>query len=343
MSKSSWRLLGALLVGLICLGGARAILAAPLPDPAVTLELSSPAEKAAFYPGDVISFSARIGDPEQLVRRVFVRLTAPRGAVLNAAQEATVRAGAWTLQIALPLSVAPGVYTLSVDVQGDGNVPLHWAKRDVEVRAAKFGLRIVSPAAGAAFHRNEPFDVVIQVDDPRRKARRVFVYFQEPRARTVLNGDREALRRGNLWTQRVRVPATAVPGRYAVLVDVLGEGLEKLGSQREEVLINMAPVTLSAVTLEPPAKIYPGDVVKCSVRVDDPRRVVREVMVSCTGPDGKEILRNAATRAGGGTFGKDLRVDDDQAPGTYHVQFAAIAQGGEVVASAQAAFTVLRR
>jgi len=285
--------------------------------------------------------SARVGDPEALVRRVFIRFATAKGRDLNANQEATRRGDLWTLDVVVPGSLPTGKYLLDIQAMGDEGRAVQWATREVEIKPATFALKLVSPGAGATYHRNEVFDVVAQVDDPRKKTRRVFVYFVDLKAKRVLNGDQEALRRGNLWTQRIKVPATAIPGPYELQVQVLGEGREELAVEKRPITVTQAPVTLGEIGLAPAQRIKAGDTVQATCRLDDPRNIVRAVAVTCVGPGGKAIASEVPAERGPGGYTANILIEEDEPEGTYSVEFRAVAQAGEVVATSQMTFPVL--
>lgn len=336
------RLLPAFLAVLVLLAAAVPALAEK-PDPSVKLELLSPEAKSAYLPNGSVRVEVRVEDPFVLVRRVFVRLGNDRGQELIAHQEAQKRGDRWVQDVVVPGSLAPGTYLVNVVAVGDGGVRLRWDTRPITVDAAKFALKVISPGPSANFHRNEAFDVVAQVDDPRKKARRVFVYFEEPATKRVLNGDRDAQKRGSMWTSRLHVPATATPGHYQITVEVLGEGLERLAVQQVPVSIDMAPVVLRAIDVQPTSPIHPGDAVSFKAAVDDPRAVVRRVTVTVFGPDGV-VLRDrvAATRSAAG-WTLTHTLDEDAPQGTYRVEYQALGQGDQVLSTTQAVFPVNRR
>jgi methionine-rich copper-binding protein CopC len=311
-------------------------------DPGVTLELTAPAAGSKFFPGDRIDVAAKVGDQFALVRRVFIRMVDTKTKkVLNADREAMLQAGEWRMSLNVPASLPSGRYALEAEVIGDGDNSLQWTSEAIEITPARFALNIVSPAPNAAFHRNENFDVVAQIDDPKHKARRVFIQFEDPRKNVVMNGNREAEHRGNLWSQHLWVPATASPGSYRITVDVYGEGMQLLGTQKQNLMVGMAPVSMSSIQLEPAAKIRVGDEVKVSTSIDDPRSVVRSVVVSCTTPEGKKLLNLTTAQHEGGRFTQKILIDDDQTKGTYTVEFRAIGMGGEIIATRSLPFEVL--
>jgi len=310
------------------------------PDPNVTLEVVSPTEKTSFLPNSTVHVEARVDDPFELVRRVFVRFATERGQALNTVGEAAKRGDRWMLDLEVPGSTPAGTYLVNVEVLGDGGTPLQWKTLPIAVEAAKFGLKVVSPTPDAAFHRNESFDIVAQVDDPRKKARRVFVYFEDARRKMILNGDREAQRRGNLWSQRVHIPATAIPGPYVVTVEVRGEGAERLALQEVTVSIEQAPVTVGGIDVQPAGKIYAGDTVRFTAPINDPRQVVRRVEVTVVGPGGAVLSKTDARRSSTG-WTSDCLIPEDNPSGTYRVEYRVLAQGDEVVRTTQNVFPVL--
>lgn len=322
------------------------------PDPSVGLEILSPTDKIQCQPGERMEIQVQITDPLQLVRHVFVRVAAPNNRILNGDQDAAAPAGGrpapgqpevWRKTFDVPLSAATGHYVIKVDAMGDGNMPLQWATVSFDVSAAAFGLRFVSPAEDVVVSRNDTIDATIQLDDPRRKARRVFITLEDPRTKQPLNGDREADRKGAMWIRSIRVPATVAPGVYRLNVVVYGEGREVLATQMRPLTVSVAPVRLSDVTIEPSSGIGPGQTVTLRATLTDPRAIVRYVWVTVDGPNGKSLVRNASAKKSGEVWTYELNLDDDVPAGTYTVEFQAVAQAVEVVASRRLAFPVKGR
>ncbi|NDD26890.1 MAG: hypothetical protein EB084_01290 [Proteobacteria bacterium] len=316
-------------------------------DPSVGLEVLSPADKARIMPGERIDVRIKVSDPLQLVRHVFVRVAAPGNHILNAEQDASAPRGGqgdtWSKTIDLPVSAASGRYVLRVEAMGDGNTPLQWSTLSFEVGSAAFGLRLISPADGTVVSRNDTINATIQLEDPRRKARRVFITLEDPKTKQILNGDREADRKGNLWIRSIHVPATAAPGVYRIVVIVYGEGREVLATQTRPVNVSMAPVRLSDVVLDPSGGIRPGSIVKLQATLADPRGIVRRVAVTVLPPTGRALARSQSAKRSGDTFSYEISLDDDAPGGTYTVEVEALGQGDEVVASRRLSFPVRLR
>lgn len=308
------------------------------PEPTVGVEVLSPAVNSGILPGDSLEVTARITDPQDLVRRVFVRLGTATGSAINADQDARKDGGVYRLVVRIPLSVRPGKYLVQVQAMGDER-PLQWATVPVEVKSVQFSLRVLSPAPQAALSRNESFDVVAQVDDPRKKTRRVFVEFEDVSRRLILNANRDADRKGNIWSMRIHVPPTVSPGIYSVNVRVHGEGLELLASARVPVTVAMAPVGIREFRLDREKDVRPGETVRVTAQIDDTRKVIRQVVVVCLGPDGKRLAGMPAEQRQG-TWVRDLTVDMDAISGVYVVELQAVGQQGEIVASRRLSFTV---
>jgi hypothetical protein len=319
------------------------------PDPSVGMEVQSPADRTKFLPGERIEVTVQITDPLQLVRHVFVRLAAPNNHLINGDQDASPPHGGrptpgqtevWTKTVDLPSSAVSGRYLLQVEALGDGNTPLQWKTLTLDVAAAKFGLRILTPVEGTVLSRNDNFEVTAQLDDPRRKARRVFVLLEDVQKKLILNGDREADRKGNIWIRTIHVPATAVPGPYRVSVVVYGEGRELLSSMSRAVTVSVAPVRLGDIVLDPPAGIHPGLSFQASAQLMDPRAIVRQVRVTVEGPNGKNLMTAVQAQKSGEVWRVPINLDEDAPIGNYTVQFQAVAQNEEVVATRRVTFPV---
>lgn len=322
------------------------------PDPSVGLEIKAPTDKAHCLPGERIEIEVQLTDPLQLVRNVFVRIAAPNNRILNGDQTASLPSGGrapagqpetWRKTFEVPVSAVAGRYVIQVEALGDGNTPLQWSTVAFEVSTAAFGARIVSPVENVVVSRNDHLDATLQLDDPRRKARRVFVTLEDPRTKQVLNGDREAVRRGALWIRDIHVPATLTPGVYRLVFLVYGEGREVLTTQSRVVTVSVAPVRLGDMAILPSGGIRPGQTVTLQAPLSDPRGIVRHVWVTIEGPNGRPIVRNSVARKSGDAFTYELNLDDDAALGTYTVEMQAIAQAGEVVASRRLTFPVRGR
>ena len=322
------------------------------PDPSVGLEVQTPVDKSQCQPGEHLDVQVQITDPLQLVRHVFVRVAAPNNRILNGDQDAVPptrgrstpgQPEVWRKTFDVPLSAVAGRYIIKVEALGDGNTPLQWSTVSFDVTTAAFGLRFVSPAEGVVVSRNDTIDATVQLDDPRRKARRVFITLEDPRTKQPLNGDREADRKGALWMRSIHVPATVSPGLYRLNVVVYGEGREVLATQIRPVNVSVAPVRLGDISIEPSSGIGPGQTVTVRAVLTDPRAIVRYVWVTIDGPNGKSLARNATARKKGDTWSYELDLEDDVPSGTYTVEFQAVAQATEVVASRRLAFMVRGR
>lgn len=309
------------------------------PEPSVSIEIVAPAANHALMPGESVEVTARVTDSQDLVRRVFVRLATATGTTINADQDARKDGGVYRLVVRVPLSARPGRYLVQVQAVGAEH-PLKWATVPLEVRGVRFGVKVLAPAPETSLSRNETFDVVAQVDDPQRKARRVFVEFEDVQRRLVLNANRDATRKGDIWSLRLQVPPTVAPGRYGVNVRVHGEGFELLGATRVPLLVATAPVGARDFQLDRESGVRPGETVRASGRVEDARGVVRRVLLVCTGPDGKR-LPPITIEPVSGAWTRDIPIDMDAPGGLYLVEMQVVGQQGEVLASRRTRFTVI--
>lgn len=321
------------------------------PDPSVGLSIEHPVDKSHFLPGDHVEVAVDVTDPLQLVRHVYVRLAAPNNHIMNGDQEASPPSGGraspgqpetWKMDLPIPLSAVAGRYVVQVQLTGDGNTLLQWKTLSFDVGTATFGLSILSPPLGCVLSRNENFDVATQLADPRHKARRVFVLLEDVQKKLVLNGDREADRKGDTWTIRLHVPATAVPGAYRIVVQVTGEGREVLSTQTRPVTIAEAPIRLGDIMLAPSSGIKAGQNFQVVAALTDPQDIVRHVLVTVTGPNGTAVVQNMPAQRHRDSYELEVHLDDDAPVGNYSVEMQAVAQAGEVLASRRMAFPVHR-
>ncbi len=319
------------------------------PDPSVGLEVQKPTGNLSYMPGDHFDVAVQITDPLAIVRRVFVRLIAPNNHILNGDEDASPpEAGRptpgqpelWTRRLSVPLAAVPGRYLLQVEVLGEGDAVLQWKTLTLSVTKASFSLRLLTPASGAVFSRNDDFDATARTSDPKHQARRVFFVLEEARTKRILNGDREAFRKGSLWSLHLHIPATATPGLYKLGVIAYGEGWQKLGSAVRPITVSLAPVSLTGLELRPPSGIVTGGMFRIGAVLADPNNVVQSVVVSVLGPDGRAVLRNVPATRQGTTYRLDVHLHSDVQTGNYTVEMEARGQGGVVLLTRRLAFPV---